>query len=247
MSKSIELYNKFAPYYREYSNKKNSYLKSLDNIIINFINSQRAALSKHPLKMLDIGSGDGKRAIHIATRLKTQALTLLDNSPEMVKLCTEIPGARALMEDISAENFLLEEKNYQIITCLWNVLGHLASPQEREVGLRNIYTLLSEDGFLFLDVNNRYNIKNYGIKNVFRNLLKDMFSPSASNGDINFEIEINESRKIPANVHIFNPHEIDFLLKKAGFKIINKYYVDYSTGKITASFLTGQIFYILKK
>ena len=247
VSKSTELYDAFAPYYREYSDKRTGYLKSSDNIIIDFIKCQDELVNNTDLlTMLDIGAGDGIRSFRIAAKTNMHKLILLDNSPQMLKLCTKIPCTDVILGDISNKNTSLEKDSCQFITCIWNVLGHIETPEKRIMALKKIHNTLSSDGFLFLDVNNRYNIKNYGIKNVLVNFLKDILYPPDNNGNVDFKIEIN-NKKIPAHVHIFSPHEMNQLLKKTGFKIIKKYYLDYSTGKIQKSFLTGQLLYILKK
>jgi 2-polyprenyl-3-methyl-5-hydroxy-6-metoxy-1,4-benzoquinol methylase len=248
MSTSADLYDEFAPYYGEYAHQRDGYLKTLDDIIINFIESQRRSttLDIRSVSMLDVGAGDGKRAFSIANKLNFKKLTLLDSSPEMIKLCKSISDSQVILGDISTNNFFLKRENYQIITCLWNVLGHIDTPEKRLLGLKNIYKLTSPGGFIFLDVNNRYNIKNYGVKNVLRNLLKDIFCPSSDNGDINFVIKI-KSKEIFAQVHIFNPYEIESLIRRSGLKLVKKYRIDYSTGKVSKFFLTGQLFYILSK
>ncbi len=243
MSQSTELYDAFAPYYQEYSNDRTLYLESINNIIVQFITG-------HDIRgrMLDVGSGNGRRALDIAEKAGLNDLTLMDSSEEMTKLCRQLDGVTVVRGDICGGSVHLRVEGYSVVTCLWNVWGHIGTPLEREKAVRNIYRALSPGGFVFLDVNNRYNSRQYGLRNAFTNIWKDMVRPSVKNGDVDFLIHISSDKQIPAHVHLFSPREIDALFQKGGFfKRVTKRYVDYSSGEGRRSFLSGQLFYVFRK
>ena len=114
------------------------------------------------------------------------------------------------------------------------------------VALKNIAGLMSGDGILFLDVNNRYNVTHYGLMSVLRNIIKDIFISDDSNGD--FDLNFNtEKGQIHTKVHIFSPSEIESLVKTAGFVILKRKIINYKTGRKSSSVLGGQLVYKLCK
>jgi hypothetical protein len=90
-------------------------------------------------------------------------------------------------------------------------------------------------------VNNRLNIKNYGLFSFLINLLKNIFILK-NTGYFNLRA-YNKKTK----VYIFTVKEIINLLKKNGFKVEVINYVDYLSGKIQHYQFFGQIFVIAKK
>ena len=68
--------------YKEVSNKKLSYLNSVDNLILK---NAPDTINNY----LDIGGGDGIRTKKIADNLNPKYTMLIDNSEEMVKLAKE--------------------------------------------------------------------------------------------------------------------------------------------------------------
>lgn len=243
LSKSQKLYDEFAPYYRNYSQEKIAYLDSIDKIIINEV--------KKCNSLLDVGSADGIRACEIARKLKVKKMVLIDNSKKMAKICRRnIEKGKIEVEfwlkDITDDDAVNNKNRFEVITCLWNVLGHVEDRVKREVAIRNMKALLARDGIIFLDVNNRYNISSYKFPRVIRNIMKDIFSPSDKNGDFEFKFQIG-SKEIPASVHIFNPLEIERLIKKCGLKIIKRFYFNYKTGKQCRTIFEGQLLYKIAK
>lgn len=238
MTDSQELYNLFAPYYRSYSQKKKEYIESIDKIIVN--NSPIKSYS-----ILDIGAGDGVRGIKLYETLGSRTLTQIDNSKGMLKIMKKNKGVHQVMLDISSKRLPKNLKKYDIILCLWNVLGHIETYEARLQALRNIKLLLNPGGRFFIDVSNRYNVKYYGWKNVLRNFYKDLFSPSINNGDFKYTITVSENLTIPTKSHFFSPNEMRSLFKKSGLEILKKYFVNYENGKIQNFPFEGQLVYIL--
>jgi 2-polyprenyl-3-methyl-5-hydroxy-6-metoxy-1,4-benzoquinol methylase len=237
MYSSEEFYTKFAPFYEKYSSIKRNYIYTINN----FIKSE----SKLHLKMADVGSGDGKRSKEVAESIQASNLTLIDNSDGMVAIAKNINGANVVFADISDIKFKPDDK-YEIVTCLWNVLGHISTAEKRKIALMNLTDLMEDNGLLFIDVNNRYNISNYGLKAVLRNICNDIFRFNKNKGDFELNLDTKNGR-IQTKVHIFNPFEMNKLLKSAGLKITKRQTINYKTGEKSSSFWGGQLVYKLSK
>ena len=236
MHSSDQFYTQFAKSYAQYAVGRQFYLSAVNN----FIKQETGTVET----MVDVGSGDGKRSRQISELLNIKNITLIDNSEGMIDLAQNIPGVFIMKMDISSTESK-SDKKYDLVLCLWNVLGHITA-DKRKIALRNIASLVNNNGIIFLDVNNRYNIANYGIKSVFKNILKDIFIPKKSNGDFDLKIDIDGTR-INTIVHIFRPIEIENLLKSAGLHISKRKIIDYKTGKIKDYFWQGQLVYKLTK
>lgn len=234
--KSIKFYNQYAPFYKEYSNIRKMYHSSIDNLIIQLISNKHS--------MLDIGSADGVRAISLAKELEIDDLYLIDSSPRMHKLYLS-KLRNAYLADISEDELTINRK-FDVITCLENVFGHMEDKESVITSLSNIKKLLNDNGDIFIDVHNRYNYKNYGILNVVKNIIKDLFVYRWGNGNFNIKVKY-ENNEIKGEVHIFNPLEFILLLRKVGIKINKIYFVDYSTGLISKNPFKGQMFLKLYK
>jgi hypothetical protein len=89
-------------------------------------------------------------------------------------------------------------------------------------------------------------VSHYGIKNVLKNICKDIFVPRKSNGDFELNIDTDKG-KINTTVHIFNPYEIERLFKSAGLTILKREIISYDTGEIKDNFWSGQLVYKLTK
>ncbi len=241
MTTSEELYDKFAPHFRSYSKKKDLYLESIDRLVLN-------NLPKGKLNVLDVGCGDGVRGIRLFQKMKGQQLLMIDNSSEMVKLARKFENKviKAERIDISAQRTKLTDQ-YGIILCLWNVLGHIPSQKHRLRALINMKSLLREQGKIFIDISNRYNIAHYGLKKVANNIINDLFKPSPKNGDFSYKINIGYNKQLDSSCHFFSPFEIKNLTKTCELSIEKECFIDYATGKTKKSFFGGHLFYILRK
>lgn len=242
MIKSEELYDQFAPYFHLYSRKKQLYLNSVDRLIL-------LNLPTKTDHILDIGAGDGVRGYNLFRKIKAKKITMIDNSSKMIDLLKKYSAknCKILKCNISShgEIFKISSK-FDIILCLWNVLGHISSNQKRITALKNMRGLLNNNGKIYIDVSNRYNISHYGCKKVVGNIKRDIFSPSIKNGDFDYLIKIKEDITIESSCHFFNPFEMMGLVRKAGLVIDKNFYVNYKTGKKEKMFFQGHLFYILK-
>lgn len=236
MQSSSTFYSYFAKTYSCYSSLKKEYLSAVNN----FIRTE----SGFPKSLIDVGAGDGKRSKTLADLLYIDNITLVDNSNGMLRLLKKIPGATVIKSDISSVNFGIDNK-YDVVLCLWNVIGHIPV-SDRKRALTNLAYLVKDDGVIFLDVNNRYNTSQYGIKSAAINILKDCIYKKSSNGD--FVLDINTPlRKIQTIVHIFSPQEIEHLISSAELTIGKRMIVNYKSGKMEKYIWNGQLIYKLLK
>lgn len=231
MKNSKEYYDSIANSYSEQSNKRLSYLNAVDDLVVDKMKSYSN------LNYLDIGSGDGRRALKIARKLNLSKLSLLDDSTGMLKL---LDDNKVTIHKVSFFDFIINEK-YDLITCLWNVLGHFPTKKHRLEFFSKVEKLLSKNGILLFDVNNRYNIYYYGFENVMNNLVNDR----SNNEDTGWFPLRNENNA--TKVYIHNPFDIGEYLKNTSLKLIDTLFVNYETGKLEKTFFEGQLFYIIGK
>ena len=221
-------YKSIAPNYVQYSGKRSQYLRGIEDQIFQF--------KKKSESYLDVGTGDGHRAIRIAKRLTATKVVLLDNSRAMLELVPHQFEAERV--NCSGEDYKSEIK-FDLITCLWNVFGHIDSSKHRVNTLTNMSKHLQPKGVIAIDINNRYNCLNYGWNAVLKNFLKDICRVKRRGiYKLNFDDHQSE-------VFIHNIFEFDALIKKVGLKILNKKYINYDTGSCEKSPLRGQILYFL--
>lgn len=238
MSVSTDLYNKLAPYYRKYSEKNTLYLEKVNKLV-------RERLPNTPFSMIDLGTGDGVRIKKIISQHEPapDPMVLVDNSEKMIALTRNIQSAHICQQDFSLKSFHLEQK-FDIVCCLWNVLGHIDDTNLKQA-LLNMKNLLKNNGSIILDINNRQNIKQYG-KHALLNILKDFLFPSSRNGDIYFKMK-SDKLVIPSFVHLFSKKEIESYFKQAGLLIKERIYINYKTGQREKLSCFGQLFYVLGK
>lgn len=228
-------YDQVAPFYRRISLERKNYLSGIDKVITPYFLGSKT--------LIDLGSGDGVRISQLAKKIKVNNVTLVDNSDEMVKLSKKIPRVEVVKNSIVSYS---PEKKFDAVTCLWNVLGHVDHVDDIKKTILNIDTnILKKGGMLILDVNNRYNVSAYGLKQVIINIMTDLFSLN-KNRYAEFYKNI-DGRRVKMRVHFFNPYEIENYLKDTTLKIVKKFYINYDTGRMESNFWRGQILYIIKK
>lgn len=231
---SNEIYKNLAPFYRSYSNKKQAYLNGVDVQILPYISDR--------ISLLDLGTGDGVRILNLVQKShkKLKKITLVDSCFEMLSSICQNNIVSVERTDFSQKGFKLKNK-YDLITCLWNVMGHIDSSSVEQAFL-GMKRHLKENGVIILDVNNRYNYKQYGWKAI-RNFVLDKFRKKKT-GDIFFNFTC-ANKKIPSFVHLFSQKEIEDILKKAHLKVHKRLYINYKTGTLENGQFSGQLFYVL--
>lgn len=228
MISSKEYYSNISKDYLAISQERENYLNTVNQLIISNAPTRTQAY-------LDIGAGDGMRSRLIKSKINANKTILIDNCPEMFEDEGDI---KFINSDIL--EFTTDLK-FDVVTCLWNVMGHVGDKRQREQAFHNIAKLLREGGKFFIDVNNRYNINAYSFKNVVTNVCKDVLHIPHRGY---FSIGKGEDA---TQVYIHHPFELERLAKSCGLKLIEKTYINYSSGIIESKFYKGQVFYIFSK
>lgn len=222
-------YNKLASEYKNVSKSRLNYLNAIDTLIVKN--------SKLVKSYLDVGAGDGRRSIKIAEKVRAKKSILLDNSHEISKGISNFQGAEFFFGTIED---LDNSIKFDLITCLWNVLGHVGDSDNRMSFFKNVKRLLSKNGTCILDVNNRYNMTHYGANNVAENLRKDIQKEERSGY---FKLSIDS---VNTEVYTHAPFEIEKLLAQTGLMVKELLYVDYDSGELKDSCFEGQLLYLIE-
>lgn len=224
-------YDALAPFYSSLLEARKQYVGAIDQIVVAHAHGARS--------LLDIGSGNGVRALRIAGACAIDNVVLVEPSDEMRRQAQENEAIwkRDVWEISSASKF-------DLITCLWNVLGHLDGSQERSSLLATLKTLLSPCGMLFLDVNHRYNTLSYGWATTAARMVRDRFSPSEKNGDVIASWQAGDLH-IRTRGHVFTHAELVRLFDRAGLKIKSRWVVDYRNGCRHRFSMLGNLLYQL--
>lgn len=231
-------YDRLAPHFRSYSEARAAYLCAVDQVILRRI-------TKGARSLLDVGSGDGHRAVGLARSCSISRLVLSDPSEEMAGCCCRLEEVDEVWQ-VGAENLPSGGESFDVITCLWNVLGLIAGGAQRSEALRRMHSLISPKGQIFLDVNNRYNAAAYGGLRTAGRLIYDLLRPSEANGDVEFDWHVG-GEVIRSRGHVFRPGEVEDLIGVAGLKVIGRHIIDYKTGCSRRFAYGGQLFYELAK
>lgn len=228
----IAAYDAFAPFYKAYAEKRKPYLRKIEDLVI-----ARAARNG---SLLDVGAGDGSRALRIAREANLARVVLLEASTKMRAQCPqniEIWPCSLLEAPDQGPQF-------EIITCLWNVLGHVKGAQQRMFALSRMKKLLAPQGMIFLDVNHRYNATSYGWGKVFLRMANDFCRRSEKHGDV--IVSWNAGGQIVrTRSHVFSHGEMKRLFDLAGLKILKRWIINYETGSEHKLPLCGQLLYQL--
>lgn len=241
---SNTIYKAFAPYYRHFSEKKSNYIVKVDDLILTNLPTECKTI-------LDVGCGDGVRGKRLFERIRGSEILMIDSCPEMSNLAKKFelkPKISVVALDIAEPESLggIPKGHFDIVLCLWNVLGHITDPHKRCSAIRNMADSLRPGGRILMDVSNRYNVAYYGLKIVAGNIIRDIVSPNPNNGTIFYKIRVTDNKEIDSYCHFFTPDEIPKLLSSLNLKIIKIIYVNYKTGKLARPW-SGHIFYVAEK
>lgn len=227
-------YDALARHYRDIKARRADYLAAVDAAVVAGAPAGRGAL-------LDVGAGDGERGMALACRLGIARVVLCEPSQGMAELCRRFPEAILWRADAAA--MPLDQGSFDVIVCLWNVLGHIPDREGRLAALSRMAALLAPGGRLFLDVNNRYNAPAYGRVRVAWRMLLDWLRPDDRRGDVRFAWEVG-GRRIPASGHLFTPAEMRGLFARAGLAVLACQNIDYVTGQRSRLPWRGQRLYV---
>lgn len=221
---SNRYYNDVGSSYAGLSLGRKIYLQGVDTALKNLGLPEKS-------RWLDIGSGDGARALLLAGetgwRLSVSEPTTLLNE----KFELENPEVSVIRK--SAEEIPVALGEYDLVTLLWNVLGHVDSPQ---AVLSKAWELLRPGGTIFFDVNNFLNLRNYGVFRYGMNYVR------SRSGELIFPIPQNDEMGTGrARVRLFSKDGVEKILQSCGFREISTSFVDYQTGRFVRRSSQGQI------
>jgi hypothetical protein len=155
---------------------------------------------------------------------------------------SEAPASTAIWKHTITETS--GTTKYDLITLLWNVLGHLSGLHERVFLLSKLRELLNPSGVLFLDVNHRYNAISYGWTKTACRLLGDHLFPSEDKGDVVTSWQVGDKR-ISTQGHVFTHRELVDLFRRADLKLRARWIIDYRNGAQHRFSLLGNLLYQL--
>lgn len=231
----VSAYDKIAPVFGNLAVQRKAYLAAIDALIIH-------AIPPNSVSLLDVGAGDGARARNIAAAAGVSRLTLLEPSDAM-RGTAPAPGQ---VWAIRAESLHLKNaETFHVITCLWNVLGHIFPAAARLEVLRQCARLVAPQGRIFIDVNHRYNARHYGFAATALRMLRDRLSPGENNGDVKVTWPLAGAHCSTAG-HVFTHTEFASLCRAAGLIIERRVVVDYASGKQRHRSLGGHLLYELR-
>jgi 2-polyprenyl-3-methyl-5-hydroxy-6-metoxy-1,4-benzoquinol methylase len=143
-----------------------------------------------------------------------------------------------------AEDLHLIQRGFDVITCLWNVLGHIFPTAARLEVLHQFARLVSPQGRIFMDVQHRYNVRHYGAIPTAVRFLHDRLKWSETNGDVVVTWNVDEVR-CTTRGHVFTHREFRSLAHAAGLNIEKHFVVDYDTGERRRWSIEGHLLYVL--
>jgi SAM-dependent methyltransferase len=228
----VAAYDRIGPIFARIAEQRRSYLDSINQLVI----SQIPPGSR---LMLDVGSGDGARARKIAQARDIAQLVLVEPSVPMQR---GDPTVRTMR----AEELHSMDAQFDVITCLWNVLGHIFPAASRLQVLRQFARLISPQGRIFIDVQHRYNIRHYGAIPTALRFLHDQLSWNETNGDVVVAWDVDQVR-CTTRGHVFTHPEFRTLAQSAGLNIKNRFVVDYTTGELRQWRIQGHLLYVLAR
>ncbi len=228
-------YDRIAPAYAGIAGRRRAYLDAVDRLII-------AAIPPCSRSLLDVGAANGERTLRIAAAAHLSEITLLEPSGAMRSLCP----SNVSLWPLRAEQLGQRQGSFDVITCLWNVLGHILPAAARAETLRQFARLVSPQGRIFLDVSHRYNARHYGAFATTARFLRDRLSPPGRNGDVKVVWDV-DGRPCATTGHVFTHPEIAALCRDAGLDIVHRLIVDYSSGEIRRWSFEGNLIYVLRR
>ncbi len=230
----VEAYDRIAPVFPRLAAARHSYLDAVDRLVISQIPPGGQSL-------LDVGGWDGSRGRRIANASGLKEVTLLEPSAAARSRCPQ--GTRIWPE--RAEELGRLQGSFDVIVCLWNVLGHIFPIGARVEALRQFSRLASPAGNIFVDVNHRYNLRHYGTVPTAVRYVRDRISPGPENGDVTVRWALESGLCVTAG-HVFTQGEFRCLCDAAGLGVEKRFVVDYASGKIRRWGCEGNLLYVLR-
>jgi hypothetical protein len=181
-------------------------------------------------RWLDIGSGDGVRALGLNRELQ-KSLTVLEPSTLLPKTFeSNHPDVRVIRSQLE---FVDLNHEFDLVTMLWNVVGHLDS---LSTSLQRVAKWTAPSGLLFFDLNSPLNIRRFGLASVLNNLVQ-------GGQTLSFPWPATDS---DSSVRFYRRRYLVSELARAGFQASFSY-LDYDSGLPTKSGFTGSLIVVARK
>jgi 2-polyprenyl-3-methyl-5-hydroxy-6-metoxy-1,4-benzoquinol methylase len=245
----VTAFDRLAPFYREIARPRQRYLNRIERLVI-------ARVPAGSRSLLDVGAGDGVRTSIIAQGAGLRDAVLLEPSVEMARNCrgpaefwairAEELGSTGRDGNRTGNLRSPEGRRFDVITCLWNVLGHIRPAENRAHVLCELGRMLSTRGAMFLDVNHRYNVGSYGLFRTAGRYVFDRLSPGEANGDVTASWKLGAAR-CSAYGHVFTDREVRGLAAGAGLTIRERMVVDYERGAVRRFGFEGNLLYVFHR
>lgn len=230
----IAAYDRIAPMFERLAEQRRMYLDRVDQIVTSHIPPGSRSL-------LDVGAGDGRRARRIAEARDLTEIVLLEPSQGMQSRSPSPDAFRTLR----AEQLNSLDGPFDVIVCLWNVLGHIFPHASRVEAMRQFARLASPRGRIFVDVNHRYNAAHYGAVRTALRFLRDQLDPGEKNGDVVATWNVG-GVPCSARGHVFTHREFQSMARASGLTIEKRLVIDYATGQTRRWSLQGNLLYVLR-
>jgi 2-polyprenyl-3-methyl-5-hydroxy-6-metoxy-1,4-benzoquinol methylase len=222
----VAAYDRIAPSFARLSEQRRAYLDAVERLIV-------CGIPPGNRSLLDVGAGDGVRALRIAQGAGLKEVVLLEPSAQMRRNWPTGVTAWAMR----AEDLHAQEGRFDAITCLWNVLGHIFPASARGEVLRQCARLLAPGGRIFVDVSHRYNAVHYGWLQTGWRLLR---------GGSRDVVVHWQPEGVSTVGHVFTGREFADLCRAAGVRIERKIVVDYASGAVRKWSFQGNLLYVLR-
>lgn len=231
---AVSAYDALAPYYKAISSARGAYLEAVERIVIEHARGAKS--------LLDIGAGDAVRTCVIAEEASVPHVVAVEPSSVMRMQCRK----KIELWNCRAADIPETDLRFNVILCLWNVLGHVSTAKERLRTLRRARELLAPAGMIFVDVNNRYNAVAHGWGRACWNMLHDYFLWAETNGDVVISWTVGGGRSVCTHGHLFTRRELESLFQRADLSIRREWFLNYRNGAICKSSLHGSLLYQLE-
>lgn len=233
----VAAYDRIAASYDQIAARRKPYLDGIDRLITQLIPAGSRSL-------LDIGAGDGRRGLQLAAARGIHTVVLVEPSDGMR---AGHPRGRSGVESLPlrAEDLHQLPPGFDVIVCLWNVLGHVTTPSARIEVLRQCSRLISARGRIFIDVSHRYNSRHYGLVRTAARYVGDHVWPRETQGDVVVAWH-DGPEPIHTVGHVFTDAEVSGMCRAAGLDVERRFIVDYATGLEQRHAWQGHLLYVLR-
>ncbi|WAM34378.1 class I SAM-dependent methyltransferase [Caldicellulosiruptor morganii] len=240
----MKSYDSIAVYYRKFYNvffDRVSIIRFLKKIFYKFNISKKS-------KILDVGCGTGS-LLRLLARMGFGHLYGVDRSSRMIK----IAGCVLLSDNVKLynEDFLKfdSKHRFDVILSTVDVLNHIDRKHLLKY-LKKVKKLLSGDGIFIFDLNTQEYLERLAKRKKAVKRIKDMllywkFNKAGQKIIIHFSV-IDRNRTVYDKIiqYIYREEEVEKLLEKSGFLIVEKVY-DYKSSVKTS--FCSKVCYVCKK